>query len=161
MAVSTFVSSEITQTLVTSCFASPINNTSSRVPIRQKPKRCFIPPRNSHNPESPAICFENLLLDHRTSFGAARFRQFDFLCIRFFFGAQGPWLRKRGQADKFMIEFRDLGSVNRMTIGHDGVGKDNDWFIDKIVMRDLGSMSTRDMLSDSPLRHGLQSTIVL
>uniref|UniRef100_A0AAY4CCW5 PLAT domain-containing protein n=1 Tax=Denticeps clupeoides TaxID=299321 RepID=A0AAY4CCW5_9TELE len=46
---------------------------------------------------------------------------------------------ERGTEDKFTIEAPNLGKVRKITIGHNNKGSSAGWFVDKVVVDDLGN----------------------
>ncbi|XP_029365801.1 lipoxygenase homology domain-containing protein 1-like [Echeneis naucrates] len=46
---------------------------------------------------------------------------------------------EKGTEDKFTIESPNLGKVRKITIGHNNKGSSAGWFVDKVVLDDLGN----------------------
>jgi len=46
---------------------------------------------------------------------------------------------EEGQTDTFAVEGSDVGKVSTLTIGHDNAGLGASWFVDSVVVTDLGS----------------------
>uniref|UniRef100_A0A3Q3MN87 Lipoxygenase homology domains 1b n=1 Tax=Mastacembelus armatus TaxID=205130 RepID=A0A3Q3MN87_9TELE len=46
---------------------------------------------------------------------------------------------EKGTEDKFTIEAPNLGKIRRITIGHNNKGSSAGWFVDKVIVDDLGN----------------------
>ncbi|XP_059845764.1 lipoxygenase homology domain-containing protein 1 [Hypanus sabinus] len=46
---------------------------------------------------------------------------------------------ERGNEDKFTIEAPNLGRLKKITIGHNGKGSSAGWFLDKVIIDDIGN----------------------
>ncbi|XP_030643524.1 lipoxygenase homology domain-containing protein 1 [Chanos chanos] len=46
---------------------------------------------------------------------------------------------ERGTEDKFTIEAPNLGKVRKITIGHNNKGSSSGWFVEKVILDDLGN----------------------
>ncbi|KFQ78625.1 Lipoxygenase homology domain-containing protein 1, partial [Phaethon lepturus] len=50
--------------------------------------------------------------------------------------SQKPKKFLKGQTDIFAVEAVHLGHLNKIVIGHSGLGSGNGWFLDKVVIKD-------------------------
>nr|XP_055024965.1 lipoxygenase homology domain-containing protein 1 isoform X1 [Misgurnus anguillicaudatus] len=51
---------------------------------------------------------------------------------------------ERGTEDKFTIEAPNLGRVRKITIGHNNKGSSAGWFVEKVIVDDLGNKTVYD-----------------
>ncbi|KAM9858421.1 lipoxygenase homology domain-containing protein 1 [Aulostomus maculatus] len=49
---------------------------------------------------------------------------------------------EKGTEDKFTIDAPNLGKVRKITIGHNNKGSSPGWFVDKVILEDLGNKMT-------------------
>ena len=42
---------------------------------------------------------------------------------------------ERAQMDKFKVEAKDIGKLQKIRIGHDGAGMFSGWYLDKVSMQ--------------------------
>ena len=60
-----------------------------------------------------------------------------------------PGAFKRGGVDSFVVASdRSLGIVNRVRVWHDNTGSNPDWFLARLVIRDLQSNSCRHFIAN-------------
>ncbi|GCB61309.1 hypothetical protein scyTo_0014316 [Scyliorhinus torazame] len=51
---------------------------------------------------------------------------------------------ERGNEDKFTIESPNLGHLKKITIGHNSKGSSAGWFLDKVIIDDIGNKTVHD-----------------
>uniref|UniRef100_A0A8C6Y609 Lipoxygenase homology PLAT domains 1 n=1 Tax=Naja naja TaxID=35670 RepID=A0A8C6Y609_NAJNA len=57
------------------------------------------------------------------------------------FGQNGDTGFERGSEDKFTLDAPNLGRLRKITIGHNNKGSSAGWFLDKVIIEDIGNKS--------------------